>query len=501
MLRDFVALALGVATLVVAAGVVAMVVVAIERVWFIVLPRIIGRYSCGTPARCRMLGLIAAMPSLLGEPARISVRLELLRMLNHLGRAKEALEQGEKLLALKLPGILEANVRFRVADALETLGRSDESHWQRGRAASILKGLLPDATSLFASGRLKAAQGDHVGAIAEYTKAVEAAAPAEAETKAMALMGLSLSEFNTGKIDDAATHAALAAEIATDPHARISALRHASASYATQGDLEQSERYDRLACDLARETGNQKELANVLSHLGENLRKRGRLEDALEAVEQARQIEDLRACHTILHEIHRSAGRFEKALEELEIVSRTGALGLGRSEYKTQAIYDFGASRVLVDLNRIDQAAERVDQATRALAGDPKLALWCKAAAARIAALRGERDQAQALMAEVAASQGAFVSDRNTQLLCCALRARACQALGELDQAREAWEQYLAASPNLVDQPGVLYNLGECRLGQGDRAAAIDFYQRADALGLETHESNLARRRLAELGK
>lgn len=471
-----------------------------DAVLHVILPHLIGRNSLGTPGRCRLLSLIAAIPSLSGERGKVFAGLPLLRMLNHLGRAEEAHRLGERLLGLKLPVIFESEVRFRVADSLETLGRADEARLLRDQARASLEGGPPDAASRLLSGQLKEAQGDLPGALEDYSKAVQFAGPAESETKAKALLKLALAEFHSGKVDDAATHAAMAAELAKNPQVRFFALRGASLCFATQGDLEQSDHYGRLACDLGRERGDPQELAKVLAHLAENLIKRGRLAEAFEAVEEARRIKDVRECHTILYEIHRSAGRFEQALEELETAARTGAFGLGRYEVKMQALYDFGASRLLVDLNRIDEASVRLERSIRALSGDPKNALWCKAAAGRIAALRGERENAHALMAEVADGQATFAQDRQTQQLCLTLRARSCQALGEFEQASEAWEQYLAASPNAVDQPGVLYNLGECRLGQGDHAAAIDFFQRAGALGLETHESNLARRRLAELG-
>lgn len=467
----------------------------------VIAPLILRRNSAGTPGRCRLLGLIAAAPSVLGEPGRVFVRLELLRMLNDLGRAEEALEHGERLLELKLLAILESEVRFQVADSLDTLGRPDESRWQRSRAQACLEGVPPDAASLFQSGRLKEAQGDLPGALEDYSKAARFAGPAKSETKAKALLRLACAEFHAGRVDDSARHATELAELAANPRVRLGALLQASLSYSNQGDLERSEHYDRIASELARELGSQKELALALAHMGENLRKRGRLADALEAVEKARQIEDVRACHTLLSSIHLSAGRFDKALEEFEVAGRTGVEGLGRLENKMQAIFDLTAFRLLVEFDRIDEAAERLDRSAHALASDPKQTLLWKAASARIAALRGERERAHALMAEVEDGQGKFAGDRSTQHLCLTLRAQAFQSLGELDEARATWERYLVASPDPVFQPGALYQLGECLLGQGDQTAAIDFYQRADALGLETHGSNQARRRLAELGR
>ncbi len=463
------------------------------------VPILVGGGSVGTPSRMRILEFLVRKPSLLGESGRVLARFHLLRMLSHAGRHAEALAHGEKLLALKHSPQFEAEIRRHLANALEGVGRGDESNWQRAQASLRLANVRRTAALHIQSGQIKDAQGDRAGAVAEFEAALEVANPADQESRAIALLGLSLGEFNLGKIAESAEHAAASAELKANDPIHQSALRQASAAYATLGDIDRSEHFDRLACDFARKTRNQNALATALAHLAENLRKRGRLQEAQAAIEEALKIEDVRTCHTILYEIHRSAGRFEESLAELSRAANTGAVGLRKAEDKMQALFDFGASRILVELGRIDEAACRLERAAAVLAADPKLLLWCRAAAARIAALKGDADLARALLREVVTGAGRYSGDRTTLQVCHAFHARTSRVLGDFDEAIAAWHDYLEQDPSPVDQPGAYYNLGECYLAKGDRAAARAQFQRAVDPGIDSHEAILARKRLASV--
>jgi tetratricopeptide (TPR) repeat protein len=300
-------------------------------------------------------------------------------------------------------------------------------------------------------------------------------------------------------VADSLPHVEEAASLAQDTKIRLLALRQASMAHATLGHIEESERFDQSVCDLARQCGDRKVLAESSAHLAENLRKRGRINEALEALEEVQaEAGGIRQYHSIRYEALRSAGRFEEALQALENAGMVDPLGLGRAEMKVQGIRDYGASRLLVELGRLDEAHIRLAQASDALKTDPKLAFWCRSANARLQAIQGQADAALQLMKRVDAERAQYTGDRNTQLMALGNLGRAAEALGEFERGFGYWEAYLAESPNPVDQPTAYYHLGECRRGLGDEQSARQYYEQAASLGLSTHESHLARARLKE---
>jgi tetratricopeptide (TPR) repeat protein len=483
----------------IAAGIAALVL-AFHFVWFEVLPRRMIGDGLGSPEICRRLERVAAMPSLLGESRKVTVRRALLRLQNHWGQPARALEHGNRILECRIDQALETDVRIRLADALETLGRMDEAQEQRRLAKAGREGEIEtkDSTWYLNRGRALESERDFTGACEAYARSVEIMPPGNDGPRAFALIHLALAEFHEGRIEDSAKHAEASAKLATDPKIRHNALRQASAAYATMGQIEKSEQFDRQVCELARQQGDRKAEADSLAHLAENLRKRGRLKEALAAIEEARQIEDVRSIHSVRYEILRSSGRYEEALGALDASSQTGQFGLGRHETKLQAVLDFGASRMLLELGRMDEAEARLNRATKALTNDPKLHLWCVAAQARLEATRGARDEARALMGRVETGLPVFQGDRNTMQVGYANLGRAALALGDFERGLAAWQHYRDTKPSPVDEPTVLYHLGECHRGLGDLNAAREFYQRAVALGLETPESRLAAQRLEE---
>jgi tetratricopeptide (TPR) repeat protein len=481
-------------------GGIVIVVLGLHFFWFEVLPGLIIGNGLGSPEICRKLERVAAMPSLLGESRKVRVRLALVRLLNHWGQPEQALEHAHRILDCRIDPTLETDVRIRMADSLETLGRRDEAEAQRRRAKSGPEGEIPDkdSTWFLNQGRILEAQRDFDGACAHYEKAVEIMPPGNEGPSSFALVHLALAEFHAGRIEDSAKHAKQAADLATDPKVRHSALRQASAANATLGRIEDSEKYDRMVCDEARERGDFKAMAESSAHLAENLRKRGLLREAMEAIEEARQFEEVRSIHSVRYEILRSAGRYEEALEALDEAGRTGQFGLGRHEKKVQGLYDFGASRLLVELGRLDEAENRLTRAMSVLSDDPKLHLWCLAGMARVKAAAGNRDEALALISQVEAGLPAFQADRNTLQVGFATIGRAALALGDFNRGLDAWQRYLNTNPSPVDQPTAFFHLGECYRGLGDPSAAREAYESAVSLGIETPEASRAAARLEE---
>jgi tetratricopeptide (TPR) repeat protein len=478
----------------------AILVLVLHFYWFEVLPgRIIGD-TLGSPEICRKLERVAAMPTLLGESRKVRVRFDLLRLLNHWGQPERALEHARRILECRIPPSLEADVRIRMADALESLGRLDEAREQRLLAKAGQDEDLDgkDSTWFLNRGRILESQRDFDGACANYARAVQIMPPGNDGPRSHALVHLALAEFHAGRIEDSAQHAAQAAELATSPKTRHSALRQASAAYATLGQIEQSEKFDRMVREEAMGCGDLKAVAEASAHLAENLRKRGRLGEALESIDEAARIEDVRSVHSVRYEILRSSGRYEEALEAIDAARRTGQFGLARHEKKIQGLYDFSASRVLMDLGRIDEAEACLTRAMGVLKDDPKLHLWCLAGMARAMGAAGSRPEAVRLIERVEAGLPAFRDDRNTLQVGYASIGRSALALGDFERALKAWRSYLDTNPSPVDQPTALFHVGECCRGLGNREAARDAYQAAISLGIETPEAARAFGRLEE---
>jgi tetratricopeptide (TPR) repeat protein len=473
-------------------------VVGVHLVYFVALPWLLTRRKTRSPGLRRYLEWVVATPSLLGDVIRAEARHNLMRLAHMEGLHEQAAAQGFAIVRHGyLPAAMIAEVRGRLADALEGLGRFDEAREQRRMGEMNLNSAARDPAWYITRGRQLAARRDFVGACRAYEQGLEIAPPGANDARALLTLHLANTLFMAGRLEESAERAEEAAGLVADPERRLSAHRQAGAAYSDLGRLGEAEAHKRRAVAAAKELGDPERLANCMADFGEIRRKRGQLAEALTACDHAAAAwRPTRHIELIRYEILRSLGRFDEAMAAIGRAGQLDPYTTVRTEQMTQGIFAFARATILMEQGRLDDAATWLDGARAGVRGDAKLTLWCDAASTRLAALQGRRDEALRALDDVEPRLDGFAQDRNTRSGVLGNLGRAALALGEYDRALGYWEQYLALPPQPVDLPTAYYHLGECRRGLGDHAAARAAYREAVAPGLDTHYARLAQSRL-----
>ncbi len=468
----------------------------LHMLYFAIIPNLLLKYKTHSPRLRRYLEWVVATPSLLGDYFKVDARHHLMRLAISEGRYEQAETQGMAILHhKKIPAVFAAEVRARLADALDGLGRRDEAKAQRDQADSQMAGAPKNANWYVTQGRKLAAEHKYAAACQAFEKGLCIAEPGQVRN--LLTLHLCNTLFMAGRLEDSAHWAEKALTLVEDRQLRYTTHIQAGASYADLGRLDESEKHKRQALAIAQELKDPKRVADTLGGLAGLLRKRGRLTEAFAACDEAAAV--LRATRTIemnRYEILRSWGRFDEALAVINRASQLDPVGSPHGERRSQAIFDYAKALLLMFLNRLDEASRSLAHAREKLEGDAKLTLWCDAAGARLAALQGHRDEALQDLQRVESQLEKFPQDFNSHSSVLASLGRAALALGEYSQALHLWTRYLALPPHPVDMPTAYYYLGESHRGLGNLAEAHAAYRQAVDTGLDTHYAQLAQARL-----
>jgi tetratricopeptide (TPR) repeat protein len=480
---------------------ICLVVLALHDIYFVVLPWLLTRRATRSPRLRRYLERVVATPSLLGDRVRVRARHDLMRLSHMEGLHEQAAAQGAAILRHRdLATITAVEVRGRLADALEGLGRHDEAREQRRLAEEGLKGTNRDPAWYINRGRQLDARRDFVGACRAFEQGLEIAPPGVNDARALLVLHLANALYMAGRVEDSARRAAEAARLVDDPEGQYAAHRQAGASNASLGRLAEAEVHRQRAVALAETMGDARRLVDSVADLAEIQRKRGQLAEAFAACDRAaRASRPTRHLELIRYEILRSWGQFDEALAALWRASRIDPLPTVRAEELTQGIFAFGRATVLMEHGRLDEVPALLESTRRRVRGDAKIGLWCDAAAVRLAALCGRSDEVLDTLDQIEARLAEFAQDTNTRGGVLASLGRAALAVGAYDRALVYWEQYRALPPSPVELPVALYHLGEVHKGLGDPSTARSCYRAAVDTGLDTHYTRLARHRLSSI--
>ncbi|MDR3634025.1 MAG: tetratricopeptide repeat protein [Isosphaeraceae bacterium] len=476
---------------------VLLLIGAAHVLYFIVIPHLLARRKIRSPRVRRYLEWVVATPSLLGDALRAEARHDLMRLAHMEGRHEQVVAQGLAIVRHAIvPAGMKAEVRGRLADALEGLGRVDEAQEQRRLAVADLKAADKTASWYVNRGRQLAAERDFASACRAYELGLEVAPEGPNDARALLTLHLANALFMAGRVEESAQRAEEATGLVHDRERLLAAHRQAGASYGTLGRLEEAESHRRRAVELAEAMGDPDKLADGLADLAELQRKRGRLSEALAACERAAAIKPTRHVEGVRYEILRSWGRFDEAFATNLRASRTDPNPTPRAEQMMQGIYAYGRAFLRMEQRRLEEVPALIEAAGAGVRGDAKLTVWCDAAGTRFAALQDRREEALRGLDRVERRLEDFAQDRNTCAVILSNLGRAALTLGEYDRALGYWEQYLGLPPTPVDLPIAYYHLGEALRGLGDETAARARYREAVATGLDTYYVQLAEARL-----
>ncbi|WP_074308063.1 tetratricopeptide repeat protein [Singulisphaera sp. GP187] len=443
---------------------------------------------------------MVATPSILGDGFRISARHELMRLALSEGRYEQVATQGFAILRHRLPGSgLVAEIRGRLAEALEGLGRLDEARQQRQLAESVLKEAPQDPAWFIHRGRQLDSRRDYASASQIYETGLNTLAPGQDTARTLLTLHLSCSLFMAGRVLDSIQRAEEAVELVHLPEHKFMAHRQAGASYGEAGRLDEAEAHRQSAVGWAETLGDAGHLANALAELADLQRKRGRLVEALSACDRATaETRPARQIEVVRFETLRSWGRFDEALTTLDRVAQLDPIPSPGAERLMQGLFAFIRAAVLMDQGRLADVPKWLNDARTGVRSDAKLSLWRDAAELRLAAIQGRKDLTLDDLRRFESRLEVFTQtqDKNTVSTVLGNLGRAALALGEYGQALDYWRQYLETKPNPVDVPTAHYYIGESHRGLGDESAARVSYREAMATNLETHYVRLAQSRL-----
>jgi len=473
-------------------------VAALHIVYFLVLPSLLCRGATKSPRLRRYLERVVATPSLLGDSIRFQARHSLMSLSNMEGLYEQASTQGFAILRhRRLSPTLLVEVRGRLADALEGLGRHDEASEQRRLAEEGLRKARRDPAWYVNRGRQLDSRRDFAGACRAYEEGLELAPAGANDARELLTLHLASALYLAGRVEESARRAEEAAALVRNPKHQYLAHRQASSSYASLGRLDEAESHSQRVLALAETLGDPVQVSDSLGDLANIRRKRGHLVEALAACDQAVAMSrPTRHLEMIRYELLRSWGHFDEAIAALGRASRVDPNPIHRAERMVQGIFAYCRATVLMEQGRLDEVAALLDAALAGVRGDPKLTLWCDAAAVRLAALQGRRDEALGALDPTESRLAPFAQDTNTRSTVLGSLGRAALALGAYDRALGYWEQYRTLPPQPVELPIALYHLGEAHRGLGADASARACYKAAIDTELDTRFVRLAQERL-----
>jgi tetratricopeptide (TPR) repeat protein len=478
-----------------------LAVAVLHVLYFMVAPRLLIRRKTRSTRWRRYLEFVVLTPSLLGDLIRVEARHRLMRLAHMEGRHAQAAEQGFAIVRHRhLPAGFVAEVRGRLADALEGLGRLDEAQEQRQCAKADLAQAPRDAAWYVNQGRQLAATRNFAGACEAYEMGLRLPEPVSGRGRELLTLHLANALFMCGRLEDSARRAEEAVELVQDPQLKLTAHRQAGAALADLGRLDEAEAHKRRCAELAESLGDPVRLADCLGDLASMQRKRGHLAQALAGCKKAEaSSRPTRHTEMIRYEILRSWGRFDEALAALKRATELDPNPTRRAEQMMQGLFSFCRAFVLLEQDSLDEVPALLDAARAQVQGDAKVTLWCDASGVRLLARQGHREVVLDALDSLESRLSAFAQDNNTRGGVLANLGRAAQAIDEYQRALNYWQQYLDLPPQPVDLPIAHYQIGEAHRGLGDQSAANASYLAAVNTGLDTHYVHLAQARLRSI--
>lgn len=453
----------------------------------------------------RILERIVRVPCIGGEKRKFAPRYRLGCLYANARRYEEAVTQFQ--MALKIlegikrhpvePGIA-AEIYQRLADCYEALGDNAQATTARQQAAQCLDNSSGDRFALGSQGRMLASQRRYQEAYAAYERALALTPDGCQEERVLMMLKLQNTAYEAGRPDLAAHWTEQPVTQPTSVEWLIMAHTMGGVAYGVLGDLATSERHRRRAYELAGATGNRKLAAEKLSHLAGILRKRGKLEEALEQCDRAMTMTSEAVRHVAVErsDCLRSMGRFEEAIQALQQARDAAPLPTPAAARRMQAVLSLGMAWTVADAGQLDAAWDHLQQAV-SLQQDKRLGLWHLATESRVLAQLGRYQEARYKAEQVEAQLSQFAEDRETLLTTRMSLARATFLCGDYTHSLELLQHYFDLKPDPVMQPQAWYFKGENQRALGDGIAAKAAYEQAVSLGLNTYYSRLAQERLS----
>lgn len=266
------------------------------------------------------------------------------------------------------------------------------------------------------------------------------------------------------------------------------------------GDLTKAEAFATTGYDLANAAENDQERALRLSQLAAIEYYRGNVIQALTTVDRAIDLSPhtCKPGYMYKHLMLKTLGRFDEALEVLQKHQNCAEDFNIRRENRFDGTFMLANASLYAAIGDGEKAYSFWQRGAPEFERDVKMRFHCKGLQAWILALLGQNREAISLITEtenteaIAQSPGSL---RDNAFF----RLQAAFALQEHTLGLRLAQEHLTMQLPPISFPQAYYLLGECRRGRNEDTAARQAYEKAVALGLDTHFTRLAKARLQEM--
>jgi tetratricopeptide (TPR) repeat protein len=198
--------------------------------------------------------------------------------------------------------------------------------------------------------------------------------------------------------------------------------------------------------------------------------------------------------------IERERGRLEEAIRALEHAKTISMGRIPAHSRRIDAVIDQYLAILHADLGRHDVAQELIHRAEAELAGDPKPGITQDAAAALVYALAHDRDRALGRIDSAERGRHDVLQDGTTQRTVLTRLGRAALAVDEPERAEAFLLAFLELPPDPLHVPFTWYHLAGCRRRLGDEAGGRECDAKAASTRFGSRWERLARERLTVEG-
>jgi tetratricopeptide (TPR) repeat protein len=440
-------------------------------------------------------------PALLSRSLRIEALYRLARLDMEDGRYEDAARRCQEALPLEPSPGQAARVRERLAECLEGLREPGRAREERRLAAEGVVGPPPGVAERLEQARAFEHAGDLPTACDEYRTALSFLSRWRPNARCELTLRLALATLRAGSPEEAARLAEEALAVGPADDWRITAHSLAAVACSQLRRADEADRHRQEALAMTQQAGNEDRAAAINAAIADAQRRAGRLLEGIETADGAAK-QSLRARrHARLIEAQclTALGRYEAARSSLSLAQRALSYPEPSIERRSQALLQLFRGQLEADAGEAEAALAALREASAEMSREPRTCLWHDCAMAYVLALLGRRAEASALALGIETRTTRFQEDPATLRQCWAGLGRTHLQLGNATQARTAWLRFLAASPDLVDQPEAYYRLGEAEVLLGTIRGARSAFEAAAGVGATYRYARLAQQFLAEL--
>ena len=354
-------------------------------------------------AAVRILERMLQRKSLFGNSIHRTIRFRLSHQLQLNRQYDECIKQCEICLeGLRNPAAI-AIMQLRLAEAMESIGRTAEADEARGKVSNYLEQHNNDLPThmLYAQNLMRELKFSE--AIAELEKALLLLPKDDQRQRPGLLSQMSNCAYQVGRMPEAANWGEQAVEAGGMPAIRVKALVSAGLSNASLGRLEKSEGFYKQAIDLQTTLGNREGAGVTKAILAGISRQRGKLIEALQLCEEAisESSSAKRPSRLQQYECLMALGRWNEARQMLDAGAKSNPLSAPSNERRMQGMFGMGRAVILVHQSQPVEALAMLNESLNPNASDIKLNRIVNCYKAWAAAQLGDREMVEQLTADL----------------------------------------------------------------------------------------------------